>query len=80
MPSDEIRPNKLTMPYRRVRLRFCADPARGQGAEHADEERAAKLRDPAVRAAMKRDVEEWPNVRTDWSRVRVLDLVHARHD
>src|SRR5712691_1012430 len=35
------------------------------------EERAAKLRDPAVRAAMKRDVEEWPNGRTDWSKVRV---------
>ena len=44
------------------------------------EERAAKLRDPAVRAAMKRDVEEWPNVRTDWSQVRVLEVVHARHD
>jgi len=29
---------------------------------------------------MKRDVEEWPNVRTDWSRVRVLEVVHTRHD
>jgi N-acyl-D-amino-acid deacylase len=43
------------------------------------EERAAKLRDPGVRAAMKRDVEEWPNLRTNWSRLRVLEVVHERH-
>jgi N-acyl-D-amino-acid deacylase len=43
------------------------------------EERAAKLRDPDVRAAMKRDVEEWPNLRTDWSRTRVLEVVHERN-
>ena len=40
------------------------------------EERAAKLRDPKAREAMKRDVEAWPNSRTDWSRVRVLEVVH----
>ena len=43
------------------------------------EERAAKLRDPAVRADMKRDVEEWPNHRTNWNRVRVLEVVHERN-
>src|SRR2546428_14013608 len=43
------------------------------------EKRAAKLRDPNVRAAMKRDVEEWPNVRTDWNRTRVLEVVHERN-
>ena len=43
------------------------------------EERAAKLRDPAVRAAMKRDVEEWPEVRTDWNKTSVLEAVHERN-
>lgn len=43
------------------------------------EERAVKLRDPEARAAMKRDVEEWPFVRTDWSKVRVLEVVHERN-
>ena len=43
------------------------------------EERAAKLRDPVTRAAMKRDVEEWPNSRTDWSRTKVLEVVQERN-
>ena len=45
------------------------------------EERAAKLADPGVRVAMKRDVEEYPfyDLRTDWSRVRVLELAHQRN-
>ena len=43
------------------------------------EERAAKLRDPGVRADMKRDVEEWPFIRTDWSQMRVLEVVHQRN-
>ena len=43
------------------------------------EERAAKLRDPGVRSAMKRDVEDWPNFRTDWSRLRVLQVAHERN-
>ena len=43
------------------------------------EERAAKLRDPAVRVAMKRDVEEWPEFRTDWSRLKVEQVVHERN-
>ena len=43
------------------------------------EERAAKLRDPDVRSAMKRDVEDWPNFRTDWSRLRVLQVAHERN-
>ncbi|MCH7553839.1 MAG: amidohydrolase family protein [Chloroflexi bacterium] len=45
------------------------------------EERLAKLRDPAVRPAMKRDVEAWPNLRTDWDKVMVREVVHQRnHD
>ena len=45
------------------------------------EERAAKLKDPAVRAAMKRDLAEWPSVegRTDWNRLKVLGVVHERN-
>ena len=43
------------------------------------EERAAKLRDPEVRAAMSRDVEALPSLRTDWNRVRVVQVMHDRH-
>ena len=43
------------------------------------EERAAKLREPAVREAMKRDVEKWPLHKTDWARVSVLQVVHERN-
>ena len=44
------------------------------------EERAAKLRDPSVRAAMKRDVEEAASAEnTDWSRLKVLEVVHERN-
>ena len=43
------------------------------------EERAAKLRDPGIRPAMKRDVEEVPFARTDWSKMRVLEVVHERN-
>ena len=44
------------------------------------QERAAKLRDPAVRDAMRRDAQEWPSIRTDWSRVRVLETAQGRHE
>ncbi len=43
------------------------------------EERSAKLRKPGVREAMKRDVEEKPFLRTDWPRVRVLQVAHERN-
>ena len=43
------------------------------------EERAAKLRMPEVRARMKRDVEEWPLFRTDWTRVTVLQVAQERN-
>ena len=43
------------------------------------EERSVKLRDPAVRVAMKQDVEAHPYVRTDWSLMRVLQVVHERN-
>ena len=43
------------------------------------QERAAKLKAPGVREAMKKDVEEWPDGRTDWSRVKVLEVVHERN-
>ena len=45
------------------------------------QERAAKLRDPAIRAAMMRDVDELPmeSARTDWGAVRVIETVHERN-
>ena len=42
-------------------------------------ERAAKLRDSGVRDAMRQDTRDWPSVRTDWGRVRVLETVEERH-
>ena len=44
------------------------------------EERAAKLRGPATRAAMNRDAEEIPNFRADWSGVSVLQVAHERNE
>ena len=44
------------------------------------EERAAKLRDTAQRDAMKRDVQRWPNARTDWSTVFVLQVTQSRNE
>ena len=44
------------------------------------EERLAKLRDRSIRDGMKRDVEEHPNNRTNWSRLKVLEVVHERND
>ena len=43
------------------------------------EDRAVKLRDPDARAAMKRDVEERPHARTDWSRMKAIEVVHERN-
>ena len=44
------------------------------------EERAAKLRDPAARAAMKRDVEEMPySLRSDYNVMKVLQVAHERN-
>ena len=43
------------------------------------EERAAKLRDGSVREAMKSDVQDWPNFRTDWSKLSVLQVAHERN-
>ena len=43
------------------------------------EERVAKLRDPNIRAGMKKDVEETPHARADWSKVTVLQVVHDRN-
>ncbi len=43
------------------------------------EERIAKLRDPSIRPAMKKDVEDLPYVRTDWKRVKVLEVIHERN-
>ena len=43
------------------------------------EERAAKLSEDGVRPGMKRDVEERPHPRTDWSKMRVLEVVHERN-
>ena len=38
------------------------------------EQRATKLKDPETREAMKRDVEDWPNFRTDWTKLAVLQV------
>ena len=43
------------------------------------EERAAKLRDPRARDAMKRDLVEWPNPRSDWNFINVLTAAHERN-
>ena len=43
------------------------------------EERAAKLRDPNNRAAMKEDVEKFPSSRTQWDLVKVLEVAHERN-
>ena len=43
------------------------------------EERAIKLRDPKVRQAMKRDVEEIQSTRTDWRTLKVLQVVNERN-
>ena len=42
-------------------------------------ERAAKLRDLSAREAMKHDVEELPLARTDWTQMKVLEVVHQRN-
>ena len=43
------------------------------------EERIIKLRDPVVRAAMKQDVADWPDTRTDWNTGRVVEVIHERN-
>ena len=43
------------------------------------EERAAKLRDPSLRAAMKRDVLDRPHPRTDWHMMQVAQATQERH-
>ena len=43
------------------------------------QERAAKLREPGVRDAMKRDDAEWSAGQSDWSRVSVVEVVHERN-
>ena len=45
----------------------------------AKEERIAKLSEDGVRAGMKRDVEERPHARTDWTRVTVVEVAHDRN-
>ena len=43
------------------------------------EERIAKLSEDGVRAGMKRDVEERPHPRTDWSQMIVVETAHDRN-
>ena len=43
------------------------------------QERAPKLRDPETRTRMKRDLEEWPNARSDFTFISVLEAVHERN-
>ncbi len=42
-------------------------------------ERAEKLTDLSIRPAMKADIADWPNRRTDWDRVRAVEVVHERN-
>ena len=44
------------------------------------EERAAKLRDPNIRAAMKQDVEDWPDTRTRWDDLWVVEVAHEGNE
>ncbi|MCE2464118.1 MAG: hypothetical protein J4F46_09480, partial [Dehalococcoidia bacterium] len=44
------------------------------------EERAGKLREPSVRVAMKQDTIDWPNFRTDFDRMRVLEAAFQRNE
>ncbi len=44
------------------------------------EERAGKLREPSVRVAMKQDTIDWPNFRTDFDRMRVLETAFERNE
>ena len=43
------------------------------------EERIAKLSEHGIRPAMKQDVIDWPNFRTEWHRTTVLEVVHERN-
>ncbi len=43
------------------------------------EERVIKLGDPETRAAMKKDADEQALLRTDWTRITVLETVHERN-
>ena len=43
------------------------------------EERIAKLSEEGIRAGMKRDVQERPHPRTDWSQVKVVEVAHERN-
>ena len=43
------------------------------------EQRMAKLQDSSARSAMKKDVDEIPYIRTDWSRMKVLEVVNERN-
>ncbi len=43
------------------------------------EERTLKLKDPDIREAMKKGAEEQNLLRTDWTRVTVLETVHERN-
>ena len=43
------------------------------------EERSAKLKNTETRSAMKQDVKDWPNFRTDWDRLRVLQVVQREN-
>ena len=43
------------------------------------EERIAKLSEDGVRIGMKRDVEERAHVRTDWTQMHIIEVVHDRN-
>ena len=43
------------------------------------EQRAVKLRNTETREVMKRDAENYPTSRTDWSEMKILEVVHERN-
>ena len=45
----------------------------------SQEERIAKLSEDGIRSGMKRDVEDRPHPRTDWSRMIVVEAAHDRN-
>ena len=42
-------------------------------------ERMEKLSDPETRAVMKKDIDDWPNFRTDWKGVQAIEVVNDRN-
>jgi len=42
-------------------------------------ERIEKLSDPTIREVMKKDIQDWPNFRTDWDGVQAIEVANDRN-